>query len=544
LWAGYIDGRIAMLDGEAGSIYTSDHAASLGPVEAFLESTFGLLAGGSNGIAVLRENHLQALLFADPVVVRGISGLLQASNGDIWANGLHGIFRIPASEVTQALATPAYKMHVQLFAEAGIVGPSPQVLRIPTAVEDANGLFWFATSGTVVSVDPNSIHPSMTPPILSGLSTMVDGVALPANRQVPHGYHTVRIKYLGAYITAPEKVTYKYRLDNADAAWQEVGDRTEAVYTGLKPGHYRFSVMASNGEGVWSQPDNSLEFTVLPSFYQRPVFLFLCAAFAIGLLWALYHLRLQRLARQFNMTLEARVGERSRIARELHDTLLQSFHGLLLSFQTVYDLLPTRPTEAQRTLGTAIDEAAKAITEGRDAVHGLRSSTEETNDIAEAVNTIGAELAAEASNRASTDFQVEVAGTPRNLPPILRDEVYRIAAEALRNAFRHAQARQIEVEIRYDDRQFRLRVRDDGKGIDPAVLGGDGRAGHYGLHGMRERASLVGGKLAVWSQLNSGTEIELTIPASTAYVTPPRYSWWSGKFSGKGTDETETKMKS
>jgi signal transduction histidine kinase len=133
---------------------------------------------------------------------------------------------------------------------------------------------------------------------------------------------------------------------------------------------------------------------------------------------------------------------------------------------------------------------------------------------------------------------------PRNLHPILRDEVYRIASEALRNAFRHAQARQIEVELRYDDREFRLRVRDDGKGIDPKVLGGDGRAGHFGLHGMRERGKLAGGKLAVWSELGSGTEIELTIPAAAAYATSSRRSWWSEKVSGKGADETETKMKS
>jgi signal transduction histidine kinase len=218
--------------------------------------------------------------------------------------------------------------------------------------------------------------------------------------------------------------------------------------------------------------------------------------------------------------------ERARIARDLHDTLLQSFHGLLLSFQTVYDLLPTRPTEAKRTLGSAIDEAAEAITEGRNAVEGLRSSTVEANDIAEAVRGIGEELATEQANQISAVFQFKVDGSPRDLHPILRDEVYRIASEAMRNAFRHARARQIEVDLHYDDRQLRLRIRDDGKGIDPEVLGGDGRAGHFGLHGMRERAKLAGGKLAIWSEIDSGTQIELTIPASTAYVTSARWSWF------------------
>ena len=194
------------------------------------------------------------------------------------------------------------------------------------------------------------------------------------------------------------------------------------------------------------------------------------------------------------MRLEERVSERTRIARDLHDTLLQTFHGLLLRFQTVSQLLPARPEEAKQRLDGAIDQAAEAITEGRDAVQGLRSSTVETNDLAVAIRTIGEELAADETNQSSAVFQVEVEGTPRNLHPILRDEVYRLAGEALRNAFWHAQARRIEVEIRYDQKQFRLRVRDDGKGIDPKVLGGEGREGHYGLHGMRERAKLVGGR--------------------------------------------------
>jgi signal transduction histidine kinase len=238
---------------------------------------------------------------------------------------------------------------------------------------------------------------------------------------------------------------------------------------------------------------------------------------------------------------EERIRERTRIARDLHDTLLQSFHGLLLSFQTVYDLMPTRPAEARQTLANAIDEAAEAITEGRDAVQGLRSSTLETNDIAEALMAVGQALETEAGNRAPADFRVEVEGTSRNLHPILRDEIYRIAGEALRNAFRHAQARKIEVGIHYDDRQFQLHVRDDGKGINPELLHEDARAGHFGLTGMRERAQLVGGNLTVWSEVESGTEIELTIPGSTAYATSPRRSWLSVMLL---TREKETKLKS
>jgi signal transduction histidine kinase len=226
----------------------------------------------------------------------------------------------------------------------------------------------------------------------------------------------------------------------------------------------------------------------------------------------------RQLGHQFEMTLEARVAERTRIARELHDTLLQSFHGLLLGFQTVFQLLPERSTEAKERLGIAIEQAAQAITESRDAVQGLRDSILEGNDLAPAVSILGEELATHSSNPPPA-FRVAVEGESRDLHPILRDEIYKIAAEALRNAFQHAEAREVEVEIRYDKEQFRLRVRDDGKGIEPAVLSGEGSERHFGLHGMRERATLIGAKLTVWSEIDGGTEVELRLPASTAYAT-------------------------
>jgi signal transduction histidine kinase len=225
--------------------------------------------------------------------------------------------------------------------------------------------------------------------------------------------------------------------------------------------------------------------------------------------------------RLIELRLEERVSERTRIARDLHDTLLQSFQGVLLKFHAVTYLLPDRPDEAQRNLETVIEEARRAITEGRDAVYGLRSSTVGTSDLAQTIGRLGEQLAGTQIDQSSPGFRIHVEGTPRDLIPLLGDEVQRVAAEALRNAFKHAQASRIEVELRYDRRQFRLRVRDDGRGIDPTILGSDGRAGHYGLPGMHERAKLAGGKLSVWSEIQSGTEVELTIPAAVAYAKSP-----------------------
>jgi signal transduction histidine kinase len=235
--------------------------------------------------------------------------------------------------------------------------------------------------------------------------------------------------------------------------------------------------------------------------------------------------KLLREARDSMIGLEARVNERTRIARELHDTLLQSFQGLLLRLQAASNLLPTRPDEAKKKLDNAIDQASQAIAEGRSAVQGLRSSRGVTNDFAIAIRTLGEELAAGETSQKSPILDVAVEGAPKDLKPIIRDEVYRIAGEAMRNAFRHARARRIEVEIRYDEQHLRFRVRDDGKGIGPSVLDHGRAPGHWGLRGMRERAKLVGGKLEIWSKLDSGTEVELSIPAASAYERPPASRW-------------------
>ena len=323
---------------------------------------------------------------------------------------------------------------------------------------------------------------------------------------------------------------FRYRLDGYDHGWRDAGTRRQAFYTDLPPGKYSFRVIACNSDGVWSDSTSKLDFSVAPAYYQTNWFRALCACILLAMLWAAHQWRVRQLQNQFDMTLEARVGERTRIARELHDSLLQSFHGLLLRFQTVFQLLPERPMEAKEKLGSAIEQTADAITEGRDAVQELRDSTVQGNDLALAISTLGEELATDSTNHRPA-FRVAVEGESRNLRPLLRDEIYKIGAEALRNTFRHAQARQVEVELRYDNEQFRLRVRDDGKGIDPAVLSRQGSKGHYGLPGMRERATLIGGKLVVWSEVDAGTEVELRVPASTAYAAAGRSSWFSRKAS-------------
>jgi signal transduction histidine kinase len=220
------------------------------------------------------------------------------------------------------------------------------------------------------------------------------------------------------------------------------------------------------------------------------------------------------------LRLEERLGERMRIARDLHDTLLQSFQGLMLRLQVVDELLP--PGRAKEQLEQSLERADQAIAEGRSAVHDLRSSTTTTNDLARAVRGIAEELACDGA----PVFRLVVEGTARDLHPILRDDVYRIAREGLRNAFSHARAQHVEAEITYGEHLLRLRIRDDGAGIPPDILEA-GRSGHYGLGGMRERARQSGAKLDISSGVGTGTEVDLSVPGSIAYEKSQRsFGWW------------------
>jgi signal transduction histidine kinase len=361
-------------------------------------------------------------------------------------------------------------------------------------------------------------------------SVIVDRKEFPATENVKLSPHPrdLQIAYTSPTFLIPQRVKFRYRLDNYDRDWHDAGTRRQAFYTDLPPGKYSFRVIASNSDGVWNDTAAKLDFSVAPAYYQTNWFRALCAFFLLGVIWAAYYWRVRQLRHQFEMTLDARVGERTRIARELHDTLLQGAHGLLLRFQTVAELLPGRPVEARERLDSAIEQTADFITDAREEVQGLRDSTVQRNDLALAISTLGEELTTDSTDH-RPQFRVAVEGQTRDLHPILRDEAFKIATEALRNAFRHAKARQIEVEIRYDNEQFRLRVRDDGKGMDPTILSPQGREGHYGLPGMRERATLMGAKLTMWSEVDAGTEVELCVPGDIAYATE-KASWFSRKF--------------
>jgi signal transduction histidine kinase/ligand-binding sensor domain-containing protein len=518
--------------------YTTAEGLPSPEVNCLFEDSSGTLwSGTSAGLAFLVSNRFQVPSESPDVLREQTVGMAEDRSGRFWIATSDHVLRVPrdklASGVVKAVDAREYDQADGLESTGG-------VKRSQSVVSDSAGRIWFSLKNGLSVVDPSHLTDNSVPALPHVVAITADNnpVDLTGFVRIPPSPRRITFEYTGLSLAVPGRIRFRYFLEGFDRSWSEPVATRTAVYTNLGAHSYRFRVVASDSEGLWSESEAAVGFEVEPTVWQTWWFRTSSAALLLLLVWCVYLYRLHQLAKEFNIRLEERVGERTRVARELHDTLLQSFHGLLLRFQAATNLLPERPAEARKTLESAIDQAAQAITEGRDAVQGLRSSTVAASDFALTIDTLGRELASGETNPNATEFRVEVEGTPQNLHPLLRDEVYRIAGEAMRNAFRHAQARRIEVEIRYDQRQLRLRVRDDGRGIDAKHLDGDGYAGHYGLRGMRERAELMGSKLAVWSELDSGTEVELRVPASRAYETSStrRHSRLAEMFSGKDTD--------
>jgi|SRR5579871_366698 len=529
IWFGSRNNLLAVLDGDRVQTFGPSDGVRVGEVTAIHGRGSEIWIGGELGLQQFDHGRFHGIGAVDEDSLRGISGIVETENGDVWLNGLGGIFHIPRQEIAQALENSAYRVSGERFGRGdGLPGLAPPLRPIPSAIEGTDGRLWFTVNNGVVSLDPAHASKKVAPPPVSIQSISADdrGYRLDSPIVLPPLTSSVQIGYAAISLSGPERIRFRYKLQEIDTDWHDAQASNPVSYRNLAPGSYHFVVGVSDSNGLWSNNTAAAEFTIRPAVYQTNWFRALCAAALLALLWGVYVLRLRRLHRRFDLTLSARVHERTRIARELHDTLLQSFNGLLLHFAAAARMFRMQPDEALRMLDDTIDQARRALKEGREAVQGLRSSTEEPNNLGEAILRLAQELSKGHSGAEPTsgsvhqpiDLRVHVEGEPKRLHPLVRDEMYRIAGEALRNAFQHSQATQIEAELQYDVRQLRLRIRDNGKGIDPELLALEGREGHFGLRGLRERAELAGGKLTIWSGLAVGTEVEVTIPASRAYA--------------------------
>ena len=509
VWFGTPNGLSAFSRG-AWRTYVMKDGLPSSDINALFEDHAGVLwIGTARGIAVFQDGQLR--LAGDAAVALGgsVLGFAEDRRGSLWLSTVDRVLRVDRERLLHGALQDG---DVREYGVADGLHGVEAVKRHGIVAADGEGQIWFGLMHGLAVADPARAD-RRSPPALTTIEQITaDGVALDSHNLVrlPSSRRRLAFTYQGLSLAVPERVRYRYRLDGFDTAWNGPVSERQAVYTNLAPGPYRFRVVASNGDGVWSEAEASMRFEIQPMFWQTAWFR-VSGLFVAGLsAWGIYRLRVRQVARRLSVRFEERLAERTHIARELHDTLLQGFMSASMQLHVAVDRLADDSPE-KSSLARVLDLMGKVIEEGRNAVRGLRSSSGASDDLEQAFAGIQKEVAGNAAA-----YRVIVDGQPRSLNPIVRDEVYRIGREGLVNAFHHSGATRIEIELEYGVRELSVFVRDDGRGIDPHVVEA-GSDGHWGLTGMRERARRIRGALKIRSREGAGTEVELRVPADVAF---------------------------
>ena len=482
-----------------------------------------LFVSGSAGLARLRGSQLRRLGEKRFPWITWVRTLQQTADGDTWLFSRTGAYKVATTDFARAFDDPRAPLpYTKLDALDGLASTVQHGgFAGAQSVLAGDGRIWFLNRQGAAFLDPGNLPLNkLAPPVTirslaSGGRTWRD----PTKLTLAAGTRSIEITYAGLSFTVPQRVRFMYRLEGVDEHWVDAGARRMVTYSNLGPGRYRFQVIARNNDGVWNRAGAALTFEIRPTFVESWPFRLLCALALSALLWLGYSMRLRAVARSVSLRMAERVEERERIARELHDTLLQAIQALTLRFQLAADDLPT-DTAGRASLIAAIDMADQVIAEGRDRVRELR--TQHEGDFEQVI----CDLIARTGLDPAIDVVITVRGSPRGLNPLALEEVTSIAGEALYNIRKHAAANRVTVEIRFDS-SFGLRLVDDGVGIDAPTEANGSKEGHFGLVGMAERARKLRGRLVVRTGADGGTEVALTVPGSIAYKREERRSFGS-----------------
>lgn len=513
-WFGYTANRVAVLSGGTLHSYGVHDGLEIGRIRVIRGGGDPLWLGGETGLSMFSHGRFHTVAVSGVPALGTVCGIIPSRSGDLWLNELHGVVHIDAAEISALQADPTHVAKAELFDYLDGLPGAPQMNWCSSsAVEASDGRLWFATDNGLAWLDPHRLWRNELPPPVYIRGLVADGkpYAADATIALPPGTANLRLDYTALSLTMPERVNFRYRLDGLDSNWREAGTRRDASYTHLGPGRYTFRVIASNNDGVWNTRGAQMAFEIRPAFYQTGWFLLLCIAVGVGAVLMMLWLRTEQIRSMLRAQMEARHGERERIARELHDTLLQGVQGLILRVHAATRSLGD-DHPARRSMDRALDQAEEILVEGRDRLGELRAGAPKHFDLATAL----AKLADE--QLPHIEFGMTVEGLVRPLAPEAGDEIYQIGREAILNAMRHAQASAIHCRLSYSSHEFVMRIQDNGKGIDPAILDGGRRSGHWGLVGMRERATMLHGQLSIGAGDTGGVLITLSVPAGIAYA--------------------------
>ena len=538
-WLGYATGQVALVVGDSVRVLAEADGPNVGSVLAISVHGDRVWVAGQLGVAALATRELMTREVGQggyrPFVtlttagepLRGVSGVVETPDGELWLNGADGVTRIAAAEVRRALTEPGYRVpYERLDYRDGIEPPAPQVRPLPSAVAGTDGRLWFTSAGGVAWIDPRRVRRNAVPPAVhlralsaGGRRYLIGNTASSVVR-LPPRTTPLSVSYTAYSLAVPERVQFRYRLEGLDTAWQDLGSRREAFFTNLPPGSYRFRVIAANDDGLWDTTGASLDFAIEPAWDQTWWFYVLVAAViaavpaAGAVAWQRRRSRLaaDRAQAQF----EATLAERTRVARELHDTLLGDMAGVAMQLSAGarrVESLGGATAPIVELLSGLGAQMQRSLVEARRSVTAMRTP--------ESLPPLHEQLA-EAATRtfAGTGVaaHVEHMGVPRPYAPSVEAEILGLATQAMMNARQHAGCRTLTVTCSYAPRALHVRVRDDGRGFDPSQ---GTPIGHWGLVGMRERAASIGATLTVTSAPRSGTEVVLVVPGG-----PGRWTWW------------------
>jgi ligand-binding sensor domain-containing protein/signal transduction histidine kinase len=510
MWFGTPNGLAAMSK-SGWRTYAAREGLSSPDVNCLLPDSDGVLwVGTGAGLALFADDHIQVPQNVPDSLHGPVFGVAEDKNGWLWIATASHLLQVNRSRLMRdALSDTDVR---EFGVENGLQG-TQGVKRFRSVITDSQGQVWISTNRGLSVVNTTRATVNPVPALVHVEAILADGtpIDLTGHPQIPPAKRRITFRYAGLSLSNPERVRYRYKLEGFDHGWSEPATNLEATYGNLSPGSYQFRVMASNGDGQWDGSGGVVGFNVEPALWQTWWFRLGCVLTAGLSALLVYRLRMRRLTELLNIRFEERLAERTRIAHEIHDTLLQGFLSASMQLHILTDQLPEDAPQ-RKPLDHILNLMGRVIDEARNAVRGLRPSSATSYDLEEIFSRLPEELAP--SHQA--DFRVVVEGLPRTLRPVIRDEVYRIGREALTNVFRHSRANTVNVELKYGDHELQLVIRDDGRGIDLHVLE-SGREGHFGLSGMRDRAENIGASLKVWSSPDAGTEVGLSVPGRIAF---------------------------
>jgi len=513
IWAATPNGLDAFRDGRWRAYGTGDGLPS-NDVRTLFEDAEGVLwIATSDGLAYFAEGSLHWPCRTIEALREPIAGMAEDAKGSLWLATTDHVMEVSREKL---LGDSANDVDVRNYGMSDGLPGVEGVARDRSMVSDYTHRVWISLNHGLAMTEGKVTAQDAAPALVRIESVLADRTPLPRGGPLAIDSQTKNITFVYgvAALSNLDRFRYRYKLDGFDKNWSDITSLRQVTFTNLDPRAYRFQVMAANAAGLWNSPISTVDFTLTPAYWQTWWFRVLVPITCLLLLAGLYRLRMYRLVRAMNQRFQERLSERTRIAQELHDTLLQGVLSAAMQLDVAEDQLP-EDSPVKPRLQRVMQLMSRVTEEGRNALRGLRTAGDPNLSLEQSFARVKNEMGL----NDDTKFRVVSVNTPRPVRPVIRDEVYRIGREALTNAFHHAQARSIEIEIEYASSHLRVLVRDDGRGIDSTVMA-SGRDGHFGLIGMRERSEKIGGRLKLRSRIDAGTEVELTIPGALAFGGP------------------------